>query len=51
MSTGRGYPRDAGLAARMTFVMFLLGLLYVAVMAGLIAAGVNFAFVFILSSR
>ena len=49
MSTGRGYPRDAGLAARMTFVMFLLGLLYVAVMAGLIAAGVNFAFVFILA--
>jgi heat shock protein HtpX len=33
----------------MTFVMFLLGLLYVAVMAGLIAAGVNFAFVFILA--
>jgi len=49
VSTGRGYPRDAGLAARMTFVMFLLGLLYVAVMAGLIAAGVNFAFVFILA--
>jgi len=49
MSTGRGYPRDAGLAARMTFVMFLLGLLYVAVMAALIAAGVNFAFVFVLA--
>jgi len=49
MSTTRGYPRDPGLAARMTFVMFLLGLLYVAVMAGLIAAGVNFAFVFVLA--
>jgi heat shock protein HtpX len=48
-TTGRGYPRDAGLAARMTFVMFLLGLLYVAVMAALIAAGINFAFVFILA--
>ena len=49
MSTGRGYPRDAGLAARMTFVMFLLGLLYVAVMAALIAAGINFVFVFVLA--
>ena len=39
MSTGRGYPRDPGLAARMLFVMFLLGLLYVAVMGGLIASG------------
>ena len=45
----RGYPRDAGLAARMTFVMFLLGLLYVAVMAALIAYGVNFLFVFVLA--
>jgi heat shock protein HtpX len=50
MSTTRGYPRDAGLAARMTFVMFLLGLLYVAVMAALIAAGINFVFVFILAA-
>jgi heat shock protein HtpX len=41
MSTGRGYPRDPGLAARMVFVMFLLGLLYVAVMGGLFAAGIN----------
>ena len=47
-TTGRGYPRDVGLAARMTFVMFLLGLLYVAVMAALIAYGVNFVFVFVL---
>ncbi|HEV7536737.1 MAG TPA: zinc metalloprotease HtpX [Acidimicrobiia bacterium] len=48
-TTGRGYPRDAGLAARMTFVMFLLGLLYVAVMAALIAYGVNFGIVFVLA--
>jgi len=48
-TTSRGYPRDAGLAARMTFVMFLLGLLYVAVMAALIAVGINFVFVFILA--
>ncbi len=41
MSTGRGYPRDPGLATRMLFVMFLLGLLYVAVMAGMFAAGIN----------
>ena len=34
----------------MTFVMFLLGLLYVAVMAALIAAGVYFAFVFVLAA-
>src|SRR2546429_4400334 len=33
----------------MVFVMFLLGLLYVAVMAGLIAAGVNFGVVFVLA--
>jgi heat shock protein HtpX len=49
MSTGRGYPRDPGLAARMLFVMFLLGLLYVAVMAGLIASGMNFGAVVIIA--
>ncbi|MEW6473948.1 MAG: zinc metalloprotease HtpX [Actinomycetota bacterium] len=49
MSTGRGYPRDPGLAARMVFVMFLLGLLYVAVMAGLFAAGVNAGVVLIIA--
>ena len=49
MSTGRGYPRDPGLAARMLFVMFLLGLLYVAVMAGLFAAGINPAMVLIIA--
>ena len=49
MNTGRGYPRDPGLAARMLFVMFLLGLLYVAVMAGLFASGVNPAAVLIIA--
>jgi heat shock protein HtpX len=49
MSTGRGYPRDPGLAARMLFVMFLLGLLYVAVMGGLIASGMNFGAVVIIA--
>jgi heat shock protein HtpX len=49
MSTGRGYPRDPGLAARMLFVMFLLGLLYVAVMGGLIASGMNFGLVLVIA--
>jgi len=49
MSTGRGYPRDPGLAARMLFVMFLLGLLYVAVMGGLIASGMNFGVVLVIA--
>jgi len=49
MSTGRGYPRDPGLAARMLFVMFLLGLLYVLVMGALIAYGMNFAAVLIIA--
>jgi heat shock protein HtpX len=51
MSTGgRGYPRDPGLAARMVFVMFLLGLLYVAVMAVLLYSGLNFGFVLVLAA-
>ena len=49
MSTGRGYPRDPGLAARMLFVMFLLGLLYVAVMGALIAYGMNFGVVLVIA--
>ena len=49
MSTGRGYPRDPGLAARMLFVMFLLGLLYVVVMGGLIASGMNFGAVLVIA--
>jgi len=49
MSTGRGYPRDPGLAARMLFVMFLLGLLYVVVMGGMFAAGINPAMVLLIA--
>ena len=49
LSARGGYPRDPGLAARMLFVMFLLGLLYVAVMAGLFAAGINPALVLIIA--
>jgi heat shock protein HtpX len=49
MSARRGYPRDPGLAARMVVVMFLLGLLYVAVIAGLLAAGINAGFVLVLA--
>ena len=49
MSTGRGYPKDPGLAARMLFVMFLLGLLYVVVMGGMFAAGINPAAVIIIA--
>ena len=49
MSTGRGYPRDPGLAARMLVVMFLLGLLYVVVMGGMFAAGINPAAVLIIA--
>jgi len=51
MSTGqRGYPRDPGLAARMVFVMFLLGLLYVGVMALLLSAGLNFGLVLVIAA-
>jgi heat shock protein HtpX len=49
MSTRRGYPRDPGLAARMVVVMFLLGLLYVVVISGLLAAGLNAGFVLVLA--
>jgi heat shock protein HtpX len=49
MSTRRGYPRDPGLTARMMVVMFLLGLLYVVVISGLLAAGLNAGFVLVLA--
>ena len=49
MSTRRGYPRDPGLAARMVAVMFLLGLLYVVVISGLLAAGFNAGVVLVLA--
>jgi heat shock protein HtpX len=48
MSTGRIQP-DHGLTARMTFTIFLIGALYVAVMAILIAAGINAAFVIVIA--
>jgi heat shock protein HtpX len=48
MSTGRIRP-DRGLTARMTFTMFLLGALYVAVMAILIAAGINVGVVIVIA--
>ena len=49
MSTRRGYPRDPGLAVRMVVVMFLLGLLYVVVISGLLASGLNAGFVLVLA--
>jgi heat shock protein HtpX len=48
MSSGRIRP-DKGLAARMTLTIFLLGGLYVAVMAILIASGVNAVLVIIIA--
>jgi heat shock protein HtpX len=47
-SRGRIRP-DRKLTVRMTFTMFLLGLLYVAVMAALIAAGLSVAFVLVIA--
>ncbi len=43
------YASDAGLTARMTGTMFLLGLLYVVFIGVLIAIGLNYAFVLILA--
>ncbi len=43
------FQPDRGLTSRMVLVMFLLGLLYVAVVGGLIAAGLNFAWVIIIA--
>lgn len=48
MSTGRIRP-DRSLTARMTLTMFLLGALYVGVMAILIAAGINAGFVIVIA--
>jgi heat shock protein HtpX len=47
-SRGRIRP-DRGLTARMTLTIFLLGALYVAVMAILIAAGISAAFVIVIA--
>jgi len=41
---------DRGLTSRMVLVMFLLGLLYVAAMAGLIAAGLDWTLVIIIAA-
>jgi heat shock protein HtpX len=50
MSTTRGRIRpDKSLTARMTLTIFLLGALYVAVMAILIAAGINAGFVIVIA--
>ncbi|HVS67091.1 MAG TPA: zinc metalloprotease HtpX [Mycobacteriales bacterium] len=45
MSTTSRIPSDHGLTARMTFTMFLIGALYVGVMAILIASGISAGFV------
>ncbi len=45
----RGYPKDAGLAARMLFVMFLLGLLYVLFVVVLAAIGVSLVIVLVIA--
>jgi heat shock protein HtpX len=49
MSTRSRFPADHGLAARMTFTMFLIGALYVAVIAALIAYHVNIGFIVVLA--
>jgi heat shock protein HtpX len=48
MATTR-FPADRGLTARMTFTMFLIGALYVAVVAALIAYHVNIGFIVIVA--
>jgi heat shock protein HtpX len=49
MATTR-YRTDHGLAARMTLTMFLIGALYVIVVAALIAAHVNITFVIVIAA-
>src|SRR5256885_3664248 len=50
MSPRSRFPADHGLVARITFTMFLIGALYVAVIAALIAYHVNIGFVLILGA-
>jgi heat shock protein HtpX len=50
MATRSRFPADHGLVARMTFTMFLIGALYVAVIAALIAYHVNIGFILILGA-
>lgn len=49
MATRSRFPADHGLVARMTFTLFLIGALYVAVIAALIAYHVNIAFIVVLA--
>lgn len=46
----RGYPKDAGLSARMLLVMFLLGLVYVAFVVALYAIGVSLVLVLVVAA-
>jgi heat shock protein HtpX len=46
---GTRFQPDRGLTSRMVLVMFFLGLLYVAAIGGVIAAGVNFVWVIIIA--
>lgn len=49
MRAARGFPGDLGLSARMLLTMFLLGLLYVAFVAALLATGADFVVVLVLA--
>lgn len=48
MSTNR-FPPDSGLTARMTFTMFLLGLVYIVFIGVLIAIGVSYLFIVLIA--
>ena len=50
MATRTRFRSDHGLVARMTFTMFLIGALYVAVVAALIAYHVNIGFVLVIAA-
>jgi heat shock protein HtpX len=49
-SSRKRFRSDPQLVARMTITMFLIGALYVAVVAALIASGVNFGFVIVIAA-
>jgi hypothetical protein len=49
MSVRRGFPRDYGLSARMVVTLFLLGLVYVAFIAVLLAVGLSVVIVLIIA--
>jgi len=50
VATRSRFPADRALTARMTFTMFLIGLLYVVVVAALIVSHVNVGFVVIVAA-